>query len=443
MSTENKSGLFDKVGELCRDFGKFVIIWFILRAIFPVLDAFPAIKDWLEPLRPALNIPPVAWLVQFLLVVKYTAPIDILINIAFFFGLFYLTLHLLTDAVFPLKSWREAWQARGYMIGVTHLELPHPVIRASNGTYKVYGTKPERALGPGIVVCDGVTALALEKQNAYARVVGPGFEFLRLEERVQAAVDLRPQNLRRTVTAATREGIEVEIDLSVNTEIEHGIDWKDEQVTSSMDNPVARAIYAERAQVSETTAIPPAPRSAADWCATIATICEDTLRQIVAGYMLDQLLAADNPERNPRQEIGRQLLDAAREQVGRYGGALRSVSLSHIRPPRAVLEQRIQNWLADWQRRERTLKALGEARRIQLEESARALAQTEILQSLADTLTLQSESHSIELLSLRLVEALEQMAHEPATGMQLETSEIEFIHKLAELLNPKPTEGKS
>lgn len=442
MSAEKQSQFFEKIGELCAQFRNAVIIWVILRIVLSVPDWFPSATRLVEPLRPALNIAPVAWLVQLLTIVKYTSLLDALLNIAFFIILFYLTLHILTGAVFPIRSWRDAWKARVFMLKTSHLQTPQPVIRASNGTHKVYVGNPDRALGPGIVISDGVTALALEKKNKFTRVLGPGFHFLDLEERVQATIDLRPQSLRRTVTVSTREGIEVEIDLSVNTEIQRGRDWTSDYAGYPYwDESVYKAVYAERSHLSEETATSPQPRSAADWCETIATVCEDSLRHIVAGYTLDQLLAVDNPDVNPRQDIAKQLVAVASEQVGRYGGNLRSTSISHVRPPRAVLEQRIQNWLADWQRRERTLRALGDARRIQLEESARALAQTEILQSLGETLALQSETQSIELLSLRLLEALERMAREPGTGAQLDAGMMEFLHKLSELFNPKPPEG--
>jgi regulator of protease activity HflC (stomatin/prohibitin superfamily) len=443
MPKENRPSFFDTLWDLIKGLLIILFVGLVVRGLFSAVDAVAGLanaKSVFDLFRAILSIPPVAWVVQLLVQVKYTTALDALLDVLFLSIIFFFPLLLITRAVFPIK-WRAFLKASTYMLGATHLQLPHPVVRAWNGTHKVYGASPQRALGPGIVISDGVTALAIEKKNAFTRILGPGFHFLEIEERVQAAIDLRPQSLRRTVTASTREGIEVEIDLSVNTEIERGSETSIGFWGYPFDSKsVYKAIYAEHAHSSETPALPPAPRSAADWCETIATICEDALRHIVAGYTLDQLLAVDNPNVNPRQELVAQLKQIAGEQVGRYGGSLRSVSVSHIRPPRAVLEQRIQNWLADWQRRERTLKALGEARRTQLEESARALAQAEMLQSLGETLALPSEGTSIEILSLRLIEALEKMAREPGTGAQLDTDMIEFLHKLTELLSPKPPE---
>jgi regulator of protease activity HflC (stomatin/prohibitin superfamily) len=242
----------------------------------------------------------------------------------------------------------------------------------------------------------------------------------------------------------TREGIEVELDLSLSVEIQRGETWTSDGACYPFSaEAVRKAIYAERTHSVEPNMPASAPRSVTDWSETIAAVCEDILRQIIAGYTLDQLLAVDNPDINPRQEISRRLFATAREQVGRYGGTLRSASISHIRPPRAVLEQRIKNWLADWQRREKTLIALGEARKAQLKEAANALAQAEMLQSLSMALAGQPQSLSVDLLSLRLIEALERMAREPGTRAHLDTATLNVLRQLVEQLTPKSSEGKA
>jgi hypothetical protein len=439
MPSKDNAGLFEIIGQLNTRLVKSIAFLVFLRAILALVHQLPLPQSLWDLFAPVFSIPFLSFLIQLLINIRYTSPLEILLDSAIFVILFVLTLYLVIPVVFPVQSWRDRWKARSFLIGATHLKLPHPVIRVSEGKFEIRGVKPEQARGPGIVLCDNVTAVALEKKNTFTRVLGPGFHFIDIDEQVLAAIDLRPQSMRRKVTVSTREGIEVEIDLSVTIEIQHGKESPSGEPHYPFDpEAVRRAVYAEHVHISETTR-PHAPRSAADWCETIVAVCKDHLRHIVAGYTLDQLFAVDNPDLIPRQVISEQLTRIARAEVGRYGANLLNASVSRIHPPPSVIKQRVTNWLADWQRREHTLKALGEARQMELKESARILAQAEMLQRLEQILAPHPENLSPDILSLRLLEAFERMMLEPGTAAQLDKETFDFLQRLIELL--KPPEG--
>ncbi len=77
--------------------------------------------------------------------------------------------------------------------------------------------------GPGMLVPDTGSAVALERAGRFTRVLGPpGFFPIERFENVREVVDLRPQQRKRKVRGITKDGIPVEVDLEIEFQIEPG-----------------------------------------------------------------------------------------------------------------------------------------------------------------------------------------------------------------------------
>lgn len=77
--------------------------------------------------------------------------------------------------------------------------------------------------GPGMLVPDTGSAVALERAGRFTRVLGPpGFFPIERFETVREVVDLRPQQRKRKVRGITKDGIPVEVNLEIEFQIEPG-----------------------------------------------------------------------------------------------------------------------------------------------------------------------------------------------------------------------------
>jgi regulator of protease activity HflC (stomatin/prohibitin superfamily) len=77
--------------------------------------------------------------------------------------------------------------------------------------------------GPGMLVPDTGSAVALEQAGRFTRILGPpGFFPIERFENVREVVDLRPQQRKRKVQGITKDGIPVEVDLEIEFQIDPG-----------------------------------------------------------------------------------------------------------------------------------------------------------------------------------------------------------------------------
>jgi len=425
--------IWDKLNSLFPRIFKAVAILFGIRMVVSVLEQSPLRLSILLP-DFLFDIPILGALINILLDRLIDNPLDLLWELTLLFGFYVIGSYIAASVIFPTQDFRGRWDGLWHLFAVDILGMSLPVILGKNGSFDVRGTQEKQVQGPGIVIIDPQTALVLEKDNNFARVIGPGLHRLEAGETVHSGVDLRPQAMQRRVTAVTREGIELEADLSVAVELARPEGWQAEsgQYGWTADG-VFRAIYAEAADADGASSSPRAERSATRWCDAIASLAVDGVRQFIARYTLDQLFAIDNPDLDPRTQIVAELRAFLEAPVERYGARLRQLGIGNIRPPHAVLRQRVENWHADWEKRQVLVDAAAEARRQQEAAAARALGQAELLQSLARSLGSIDRETAPDLILMRLAEAIERMGVDQEVRNQLTPEQQAVLDRLRQL----------
>ena len=105
---------------------------------------------------------------------------------------------------------------------------------------------------------------------------------------------------------------------------------------------------------------------------------EGTLRSILARYPLDQII-----DPATRREIQAELEESLRRSVPSVGAKITRVALGDIKLEDEVIQQWIEKWQAEGQRRSMELEARGQAARISIEANARLQAQVKMIANTA------------------------------------------------------------
>jgi hypothetical protein len=159
-----------------------------------------------------------------------------------------------------------------------------------------------------------------------------------------------------------------------------------------------------------------------DWGDLMAGAAEGALRDLLARYPLDRLIRPlYDGDTLPRQEIEAELEDALRASGANQGAKLLRVDLQNIELEDPVAQQWVERWQAEWKRLATEELARGEAERAYQLERIRAEAQgmlvaiTEGLEQMDGV----SRLTSADIVSLRLIETLRQIAEHPRAFLRI------------------------
>lgn len=326
--------------------------------------------------------------------------------------------------------------------------------------------------GPGALVIYNDTAVVTERCGRLCRVLGPGlgspFPQMGPFEKVWEIVDLRPQRWVYEVSAMTRDGIPVVCEADVSFKIDDR--FTDENGHVQVKQPTEKEPYpctAEavlRAATSRWIRDPDWDKWPMDWAGRVVIgFTEGTLRDILAEYMLDWLLApARQGAETPREIIRKRLEDELRKKAERVGAKIIGVDLGEIWVKRAekvgepehkgeddrVPRQWVEAWQADWEAQALTRRMEGEAEILRL-QTAQAQAQAEMLITLTEHLqsVINTEGElRTYLLAARFVQALRWMSFDPYLRAYMPPEAIQTLKRLQDALDEErrlPGEGVS
>jgi len=310
--------------------------------------------------------------------------------------------------------------------------------------------------GPGALVIYNDSAVVTERCGRLHRVLGRGFPTLEPFEKVWEIVDLKPQRWVYEVSAMTREGIPVVCEADISFKIDDRFTdengrVQNKQPTDEEPYPyTAEAVL--RAATSRWVRDPGWDKWPMDWAGRVVIgFTEGTLRDILAEYMLDWLLApARQGADPPREIIRRRLEEELRQKAERVGAKIISVDLGEIwvrrgekakEPGHAgeddrVPRQWIEAWQADWEAQALTTRLEGEAEIMRL-ETAQAQAQAEMLITLTEALqsVVNTEGElRTYLLATRFVQALRWMSFDPYLRAYMPPEAIQTLKRLQDAL---------
>lgn len=331
-----------------------------------------------------------------------------------------------------------------------------PYLLIKEGKIAAGGESPiQRMGGPASLVVYNDTAVVTQRYGRPKRVLDAGFHRLEQFEKVWETVDLRPQRWVHEVFALTKEGIPISCEADISFRIDDGIqdvDERERNETPPSETPFPHTDEAVfQAATSKWIREPDRADRQMAWTGRVVVgFAEGLLRDILAEYRLDWLIAPPQPDHeHPREEIRARLEKALGEKVAAVGAKIARVELGTIqvkakdeetsdRLSDMVSKQWIEAWYADWKSRALTRKAEGEAELLRI-DAARMQAQAEMVITLTETLQstiLSKEGIEPYTLALRFVEALRWMSYDPYTREFMPPEAVRTLGRLGRLLGP-------
>jgi hypothetical protein len=312
-----------------------------------------------------------------------------------------------------------------------------------------------RSGGPATLIIYEDNAIVTEQYGRPKRVLGAGIHSLERFEKVWEVIDLRPQHWVYPVFAMTKEGIPIrcEADLSFR------IDDQPHESGGAMHTGGLYP-YSEEAVFRAATSVwvrePDHPEQKRTWVGRVViSSAEGLLRNILAEYRLDWLLASPQPgQEHPREKIRKQLEQGLRASVGKVGAKLIRVDIGPIEVQARedetteklldiIPKQRIEAWYADWEARALAGRAEMEAELLRT-DMARVQAQAEviveIMEALQDTIATQGVSEPY-ILAVRLVESLRWLSYNVYQRDFVPPETVQRLRRLKEVLESQSEES--
>lgn len=300
-----------------------------------------------------------------------------------------------------------------------------------------------RVGGPGYLVIYNDSAVVTERGGRLWRILGTGFAKLERFEKVYEVIDLRPQRWVLPVRGMTREGIPVICEADVHFKIDDRI--PDERGTLRRQQPTQKEPYPYnpdailRAISHRWVREPGSTAPTMDWAGrVIVSFVEGTLRNILAEYRLDWLIAPiGSTDEHPREVIRRRLEEQMKQKAANVGGMILRLELGEIKvEDERISKQWIDAWYADWQSRSLASRVEGEAQLLRM-EVAQAQAQAEMVIRLTDALqsvVTDEEDLRPYLLATRFVQTLHWLAFDPSTRGFMPPEATQTLENLQRML---------
>jgi len=312
--------------------------------------------------------------------------------------------------------------------------------------------------GPATLAVYDDSAVVTERSGRIARVLGTGVHHLLRHERVWETVDLRPQRWVRNVYGVTREGLPISCNLDLVFRINGASPESGASASSSSKSVAAGRSYSDEAVLaaatSQTVAEQDGIRETRDWSDRVVSIAESILRDTLAAYPLDWLIASPDEDRlHPRDEIHRYLTASLQDAVTDVGAELISVRLGEIRieiqdADRPEMQQVshaisdivsgqwIDAWHARWRLPVSRNEHAGKAGDLPL-EAVQTEARVELIVGLSEILRPLAQSDRVshhKAVAAALIEALQWLSHDAVEADHMAPEALRTVGELQRLL---------
>lgn len=267
-----------------------------------------------------------------------------------------------------------------------------------------------RVGGPGAVKVQMGEVAVTELNGRFQRVLGPGKHLLARFEYVLTLLDLRQQErIEPDIKLVTKDGIELIVDLHLNYRIHTGGEL------STPANPYPYDETAVRAAAYAQTILP--NNKIGYWDSLPQRLGRARLINIVSSYRLDEILyLTRTTTTQPYLSIQNELTLQIRTALQPNGLELISAYVTRMVLPAEVTAFYIKFWQVDWETRRRISEADGQATVLEEKEIARAEAEMTMIQAIVEGVQRARRdgqpANMSEIVALRLVDALEQMARQ-------------------------------
>jgi regulator of protease activity HflC (stomatin/prohibitin superfamily) len=325
---------------------------------------------------------------------------------------------------------------RSFRALLTHslgTNYPYYVVEGGDRLERVGGDPIWRFFaGPGIVLTNPHEVAVVTDGMEIKEIAPPGLAFTGRLDRVDQIVDLRTQLKTTNVSALTKDGIRVQVLAYVFFRIDATSGdadrfWAGDQTGAA----VFEIVRLQQAEGEERQV----------WDGLPARRARFILQDIIGEYEFDELCARDVPSwHDPKEivyevikkELARRLKEAMKEEC--RGLEIVGAGIANLEPadPKAM-QQRIENWRTEWTRRMAIQLGQGERAALQQVAQARALAQAKVIRILTSEVEdLEDVDRDVlaDVLTLRLLEELDDMARSPSVRELLSPETEETMQKL-------------
>ncbi|WP_420642041.1 SPFH domain-containing protein [Candidatus Leptofilum sp.] len=265
-----------------------------------------------------------------------------------------------------------------------------------------------RVGGPGQVKVPTGHVMVTEFNGRFHRILAAGIHKLERYEYIHAVINLQPQQRMLDEFAAySRDGLELRVGLSIVYRIKLGSEPTTRENPYPYDETAVRTAAYVQTVVDDKGIV-------TTWEDTPLNMAKGTLTAILAGFRLDEIMTPATPGEEPYRTLRNELLRQLRLKLDGMGIDLQAVGIHRIDLPDGVTAQYIDYWKSHWESQMLLNVTEGRATAEEKMEVAKAEAEIMMIQAIQEGIQRAKRegatAHMEELVALRLVEALEQMA---------------------------------
>jgi regulator of protease activity HflC (stomatin/prohibitin superfamily) len=312
---------------------------------------------------------------------------------------FWLGLRGLSWYILPLRDSSQWGQAFSSLWTFTldrnfpYYIVEERVARVKEAHRTVEGDQFDPFGGPGIVLTGCDHSAAVSDGIKFPGASTPGLAFTGQFQSLDQLIDLRPQLRAFTVEAITRDGIRIKVLTFIPFKIDDG------GRQPALDEPLPfrkdaafRAVYGQPIEHKREKKEDPVEKKQQtvekleriNWDCLVPAIGTRIVQDIISRYTVDELCAADDPTKDPRAEIKKELQERIKQEMAPWGIKAIGGGISNLLPQEDVIKRRIENWQAEWKRKATLAQIRGKATRQRLLGRARARAKADMLRIIAE-----------------------------------------------------------
>jgi hypothetical protein len=383
----------------------------------------------------------------------WPSPLSWLIDGAAIIAMFFGGLTIISQFVLPVQTMAERQHVLRHFISYA-LGSHGPIIFVKEGKLVARKEELSRFFAEGVALLDSSSAIVLERAYAphwwfarqqpgsvpLVRAAGPGIVFIQPGERIVATLDLRRQSRSATAKALTRDGIEV----SANVSVTFGLSYEPPPASQADDalldemkerNRPARLFDPDRAFRSVYgTAL--GEKQPVAWTELPVSVAVETFRNLLAEYTLDSLFQPTAPGAYPYGDFQARVTARVKEAqvLADRGLIIFTVGVGALKLPREVVNQRVRNWQARWQKAVIQNYAAGKEQAIQTQGRWQIEAQDNILETLKAKLEQAASPAAKRALALALITALQRATADPLTRQLVPKENLRTLESLPDWL---------
>jgi regulator of protease activity HflC (stomatin/prohibitin superfamily) len=300
-------------------------------------------------------------------------------------------------------------KGENWLDGIWMLMRASTLIRTvpADANLKIKGSSYSNAQTPGqkklrVGMVSSHQAISISKGDSLVRAAGPGFIRLSQGEAIKKFVDLRRHLRSEIKEAVTRDGIPLDAKVNVIFEVKQSTE---NHPNDDLEYPYDRSAVLWVSQLNSFNQ----DNSIRPWSEQLAPQAATYMISEIAQYTLDELSQDRTIFNGIAQRVRRQL----RATFDDWGIKILNVSVTPVKFPDDILEQRLDNWRAPLQSRILTEAAKGNAEAYLRIKQAKAKAQVEIIEKTMQSIDnlRQTEQASLpEIVTLRIIDVFEDVA---------------------------------